>query len=373
MNILMTALQPGGGIRTFFRYIYGQPIFADYSFTLLAPDQGLSDYFSEFLPSGRINVIPSQPEPLKFVTQVRRIAQGSGFDMVHSHGFSAGVITELALLGKGKTHLMTAHDVFNWEQFQGVKGHLRHLGMNLAFKRMSAIHTVTEDAGANLLEFFPDIDPGQLSCILHGVDTTYFRDGTPEPLKESLGLEPETPLIGFFGRFMSQKGFRLVVQAIRKIKEEELVPVVPHVATFGWGGFIREDYAFLQELGLGGYFHQIPQTDNMAGALKGVDLVAMPSRWEACGLLAMEALAAGVPIVGSNCIGLREVLHGSPARQVPVGDYEALAYALVAELGEIENRKKAFLTYQAYAVARFGIERPATKLAALYQKLVEQK
>jgi glycosyltransferase involved in cell wall biosynthesis len=87
----------------------------------------------------------------------------------------------------------------------------------------------------------------------------------------------------------------------------------------------------------------------------------------------MEALAAGVPIVGSNCIGLREVLDGTPARQVPVGDSEALAYALVAELGEIENRKKAFLTYQADAVARFGIERPATELAALYQKLLKQK
>jgi glycosyltransferase involved in cell wall biosynthesis len=372
MNILMTALQPGGGIRTFFRYIYSQKVFEGFRFTLLAPDDGLSDYFSEFLPSGRITVIPAEPAPIKFMVQVRRMAKNPDYDLVHSHGFSAGVLSELAMVGVGKIHLMTAHDVFNKLQFQGFKGQLRQRVMATAFRRMNAIHTVTEDARANLIEFFPGVAPSQVVGILHGVDTAYFRDGKPEPLKESLGLSPETSLIGFFGRFMGQKGFRLIVQAIRRIRDEQLLPVVPHVATFGWGGFIREDYAYLKQLGLKDYFHQMPQTNNMAGALKGVDVVAMPSRWEACGLLAMEALAAGVPIVGSDCIGLREVLDGSPARQVAVGNAEMLANELVAEIRDLESRKQDFEAYQAEAVTRFDIERPATKLDDLYHALLAQ-
>jgi glycosyltransferase involved in cell wall biosynthesis len=372
MNVLMTALQPGGGIRTFFRYIYSQKVFEGFRFTLLAPDDGLSDYLSEFLPSGRITVISAEPAPIKFMVQVRRMAKNPDYDLVHSHGFSAGVLTELAMVGVSKTHLMTAHDVFTKAQFQGFKGHLRQWGMATAFRRMSAIHTVTEDARANLIEFFPGVAPSQVVGILHGVDTAYFRDGKPEPLKESLGLSPETPLIGFFGRFMGQKGFRLIVQAIRRIRDEQLLPVVPHVATFGWGGFIREDYAYLEELGLKDYFHQMPQTNNMTGALKGVDLVAMPSRWEACGLLAMEALAAGVPIVGSNCVGLREVLEGTPALQVPVGSDSALADALVSEIKNLDQRRAAFQAYQPEAVERFAIDRPARTLADLYQQLDTQ-
>jgi glycosyltransferase involved in cell wall biosynthesis len=171
---------------------------------------------------------------------------------------------------------------------------------------------------------------------------------------------------------MGQKGFRLIVQAIRLIRDEQLLPVVPHVATFGWGGFIREDYAYLEELGLKDYFHQMPQTNNMAGALKGVDLVAMPSRWEACGLLAMEALAAGAPIVGSDCVGLREVLDGTPARQVAVGDQSALADALVAEIKNLDQRRVAFQAYQPQAVKRFAIDRPARALADLYRQLGTQ-
>lgn len=369
MNILMTALQPGGGIRTFFRYIYSQPVFEDFTFTLLAPDDRLGDYLSEFLPDGRITVVSTESAPVKFLVQARRMSQQPGFDLVHSHGFSAGVLTELAMLGANKTHLMTAHDVFNQAQFRGIRGHVKHRIMAAAFRRMDAIHTVTEDAKANLIEFFPDVASEQVVGILHGVDTEYFRDGKAEPLKESLGLPQETPLIGFFGRFMGQKGFRLIVQALERIRDEKMLPVVPHVATFGWGGFIREDYAYLEELGLKDYFHQMSQTNNMAGALKGVDLVAMPSRWEACGLLAMEALAAGVPIVGSACVGLREVLDGSPAQQVPIGNYGALADALVGEIKILDQRRDAFQAYQHEAVKRFAIDRPAGALANLYRQL----
>ena len=369
MNILMTAMQPGGGIRTFFRYIYSQPVFEGFTFTLLAPDDGLSAYLSEFLPDGRITVISAEPTPIKFMAQARRMSQNPDFNLVHSHGFSAGVLTELAMVGVSKPRLMTAHDVFNQSQFQGVKGYIRHRVMAAAFRRMGAIHTVTEDAKANLIEFFPGVAPSQVVGILHGVDTEYFRDGKPEPLRETIGLSPDTPLIGFFGRFMGQKGFRLIVQAIKRIRDERLLPVMPHVATFGWGGFIREDYAYLEGLGLKEYFHQLPQTNNMAGALKGVDLVAMPSRWEACGLLAMESLAAGAPIVGSNCEGLGEVLEGSPAKRVPVGDVQALTDALVEEITHLDRRTEAFRGYQPEAVERFAIERPARALADLYTQL----
>ena len=179
--------------------------------------------------------------------------------------------------------------------------------------------------------------------------------------------------IGFFGRFMGQKGFRLLVDAVEQIvKARELDPL-PHVVTFGWGGFIREDYQYLREKGLGDHFHQMPQTDDMAAALKGVDVVAMPSRWEACGLLGMEALSAGVPIVGSGCVGLREVLRGSPAHIVGAGKIDALKSALIDELKDQDVRKAAFLGYQPIAVERFNIGRPASEIRELYQSIGSRK
>jgi len=369
MRILMSALQPGGGIRTFFRYIYSQPCFENCTFVLVAPDNGLSTYIRQHLPEGRITVVPAEPGHVSFVRQVRRLLKTGDFQLVHSHGFAAGLLTELASTGTAYPHLMTAHDVFLKSQFEGWKGLSRRWVMARLFSRMTAIHTVTDDARANLLEFFPGINTARVKGILHGVDTKYFRDGAPRDIRAELGLSENTPLIGFFGRFMGQKGFRLLVDAIKDIVEQRLIEPEPHVVTFGWGGFIREDYQYLQELGLGAYFHQAKQTDSMPAALKGVDVVAMPSRWEACGLLAMEALAAGVPIVGAQCIGLREVLNKSPAKMVPVGDSRALCRALVEEFEHLTARKQVFRDFQPVAVSQFDISRPAEALLQLYREL----
>jgi len=369
MHVLMSALQPQGGIRTFFRYIYGHPVFSGSHFTLVAPDQGLSDYLGKFVPKMRIRVVPAEADNLRFIFQLRKIARLGTFDVIHSHGFSAGILTELARTGLALPHLMTAHDVFLPVQFSGRWGQLKKWCMTQIFRRMTAIHTVSEDACQNLHEFFPGIATARVHAILHGIDTAYFRDSAPAGLKQTIGLAENVPLIGFFGRFMGQKGFRLLVDAMERIVNGKLLDIPPHVASFGWNGYIREDYDYLKGKGLGPYFHQLDQTHEIGTMIKAVDLVAMPSRWEACGLLAMEALASGVPIVGSDCIGLREVLAGSPAKPFRAGDSSTLCEAIVTELRQLPERKRAFKEYQPQAVARFDIDRPARSLAGLYAEL----
>ncbi|MDX1754889.1 MAG: glycosyltransferase family 4 protein [Marinobacter sp.] len=373
MNIVMTALQPGGGIRTFFRYVYSQPAFIDCRFLLIAPDEGLSDYLRRFLPEGRIELIPAQAGTLSFVKQVRSIVRVENPDLVHSHGFSAGLLTEIARTGSQCPHLMTAHDVFTAAQFPGIKGRCKQWLLARIFRRMDAIHTVTEDAKANFLEFFPSVKATRIHGILHGIDTEYFLEGRSRDFRGELGLTDSTPLIGFFGRFMGQKGFRILVDAMEQMSQRVLPGRMPHVLTFGWGGYVREDYAYLKAKGLDQVFHQMPQTDDMPSALKGVDVIAMPSRWEACGLLAMEALSAGVPIVGSDCVGLREVLEHSPAQLITTGSSESLSNALVQELANLKGRRDEFERFQEVAARKFSITRPSNELKGLYESILGKR
>ena len=97
-----------------------------------------------------------------------------------------------------------------------------------------------------------------------------------------------------------------------------------HVCCFGWGGYVREEREAIKERGLEEFFHFLPATDEVAKAIRGVDFVAMPSKWEACPLLAMEVLAAGTPLISSDCIGLSEVTRDQPVLTFPVGDFEEL-------------------------------------------------
>jgi glycosyltransferase involved in cell wall biosynthesis len=108
----------------------------------------------------------------------------------------------------------------------------------------------------------------------------------------------------------------------------------------------------------------------MPAALRGVDLVVMPSRWEACPLLPMEVLSCGVPIIGTNCVGLREVLAGTPAKIIPVGDSSALAAAIKVQLSEGVD---AFTAYQPAAIKRFNASAHASQLKNLYTQIMVKK
>jgi glycosyltransferase involved in cell wall biosynthesis len=82
----------------------------------------------------------------------------------------------------------------------------------------------------------------------------------------------------------------------------------------------------------------------------------------------MEALAAGVPLLGSDCIGLREVLAGTPARTAPARDAAAWAGALAA--ASAQPWTEAARAYAAEARRRFDAARAAEELQRLFSSLV---
>jgi glycosyltransferase involved in cell wall biosynthesis len=105
--------------------------------------------------------------------------------------------------------------------------------------------------------------------------------------------------------------------------------------------------------------------------MKGVDVIVMPSLAEAYGLLAAEAMVAGVPIIGTDCIGLREVLRDTPAMIVPAADSKALAEAIIAEI-ESPNKKK-MEQFRGKAAQRFNVTHQVTSLKLLINELVNKK
>jgi glycosyltransferase involved in cell wall biosynthesis len=365
MKILLVVRWPVGGIRTYLRYIYSQVVFEQYELVLLAPDIEISAFLAAYFPAGRIEFIPTGNNDADLKQSFVSLINSRKFDLIHSHGFSAAALINSVPKIFPVPHVMTAHDVFRVQQFKGIKGKLKLLGLNLLFKRLSGVLTVGNDAYINFKKFVPTVSNRTIHNIDHGVDGERFSTALPRNYERELALNGKKT-IGFFGRFMSQKGFFDLIKAIEilatKIDKNEM----PLVLTFGWGGFIREDYELIERLGLSDYFKQMPFTDDMPASIKGVDLVVMPSRWEACGLLAMEVLCAGVPLIASNCIGLRCVVENTPAQVINPYNSIELANAIQAELLMLPNKFKEF---QAVAVERFSIERSALELHNYYQVL----
>ena len=163
---------------------------------------------------------------------------------------------------------------------------------------------------------------------------------------------------------MSQKGFRYLVDAIELLTRNPSSNLTPVVVACGGGGFVREERKAIQARGLADSFRFIPFVTDVGPSLLGVDVVAIPSLWEACPLLPMEALACGVPVIGSDCLGLREILQDTPATVVPAGSAAALAQA-IREHAASTDRSRVARSFAPIARDRFDSRKTTEQLESL--------
>ncbi|MEP3560939.1 MAG: glycosyltransferase family 4 protein [Marinobacter sp.] len=368
-KVLLVVRWPIGGIRTFLKYVMIYFPSGQYEFSLVGAEtdgmKALQKEIGHLIKSWRL-VSVKGGDQRSFYSAVTDEMNRNDFDLVHAHGFTSLICSLKAAIFSKTLMICTSHDVLNAAQFLGFKGGVKKYLLRFALGRCQIIQSVSVDAEENLRSFFPKIVEKKGAVVLNGVDTAHFFQAQKVDLRSQFGDGNQHVVIGFFGRFMNQKGFRYLVEALEILlnsnREYEF-----YVLCFGSGAFIREEKSAISERGLSEYFSFYPFSPDVSGAMKGCDVIAMPSLWEACPLQPMEALCAGVPFVGSDCIGLREVLSGTPAVMVKSGDAESLADGI---LECIRKGRKPFEEYAPLAVERFDARRTALGIHEMYDRLL---
>jgi len=366
---------PVGGIRTFLRYVYRQFDPQTYRLTILTVEgREFSTLKEDLEPINPLYYkVPANFKPAQFLRLITRAIKTEKIDLIHSHGLTAGVYSCIPARIRGVPHMTTVHDVFRQDQFTGWKGRFLKIGLSVVLPWIDRIHAVSKDTAQNVLEHVPRLRKfnGKMTVIPNGIDVTRFYHAQRRDLRKELGLERDVFLIGFLGRFMPQKGFRYLVDAMQILTDDPELTQRPVLIAFGGGGFVREEGRRIKEKGLDGSVRMLPFTKDPASTLKGLNLVVMPSLWEASPLLAMEAMVAGVPVVGTNCIGLREVLEGTPCVTVLAGDSRALADALRHEINNPSVAKAE--AFAEAACRRFDSKTQAKGLESLMRGLLQAR
>ncbi len=367
-QVLVFARHPSGGIRTYFRYVYGDPVMENLLLTLLAPRSDALTSVVEELAHVQDKTVTEDKTRVLFFSLLNLLFKGR-FDLIHSHGFTAGLLAALPARILRIPHIVTTHDVFLEGQFPGLKGRVKKWLIGRVLNMATVINPVGEDAKSNLIETYPYLGrKGKVLAVRNGIDARPFLTDEVRPVREEAGVSSEALLVGFFGRFMAQKGFGTLVAAVEQWNRQPGRRPL-HVACFGWGGFIREEQAELAKKGLEQYFHFFPATNDMAPALRGVDAVVMPSRWEACPLLPMEAMVAGVPVIGTRCIGLKEVAEDSPVLLFDIDSVEVLLSRLEELEMDPDGLRQAAEQFRSQASERFEVRQTAVDLHAIFDSL----
>jgi glycosyltransferase involved in cell wall biosynthesis len=365
--VLVVLRWPVGGIRTYVLYNYPALLEAGYRFTFVGPADGSFRALARELRGWKETEFieaPVRGKGCSLWRPVREQLRSGRFALMHSHGLTAAAHAAWANRRIGVPHVVTSHDVFRPDQAAGLLRRAKIWVLGRLLRRVDAIVSVTQDAQQNLLQFLPQLGTSgcHLLSIPHGIDTRRFackdHQGTGW-LRRRLHLSDDVFLMGFLGRFMEQKGFLPLLGALERLVAAGTARPF-HLVAVGSGDYVREYRREVERRGLSQritFMAHVPDTGPVLGEL---DLLVMPSLWEAAGLLAMEAMVAGVPVLGSDCIGLREVLRDTPSRMVPVGDEVLLAHSLrIAIASPWTEKARAFA---ATARERFSAARSARRL-----------
>jgi glycosyltransferase involved in cell wall biosynthesis len=110
--------------------------------------------------------------------------------------------------------------------------------------------------------------------------------------------------------------------------------------------------------------------DNVARIYNAADCSIVPSRVEPFGLVAIEALACGTPVIATNAGGLPDFINDSVGALVPVDDHEVLAETVVREIrSKSKETKGSFANH--YAFKNFTWKQQVQKMIELYEEAIK--
>jgi D-inositol-3-phosphate glycosyltransferase len=329
----------------------------------------------------------------QFAEELRVFSECDGieYDLLHSHYWLSGwVAREVA-----RTHpLPTVHmfhtlgrgkDIVAGNEEQKETS-IRIRVEDELIRDIDRIVAATELDQEQMVELY-GADPGKIAVVPLGVDLDMFRPIPHDEAMAAIGVElPEDQrLILFVGRLDPVKGLETLLKAICKLTELEpemaknlCLAVIGGDEDDNGAGF-PEALECLDKLKNEAGLHDLVAflgsraQDTLAFYYSAAEVCVVPSRYESFGLVALEAMACGTPVIASRVGGLRHTVEdGVTGFLVPASDEDALAEKLRVILQDHEQRERLGANARRRA-KQYTWEVVARRIRNLYEELWQQR
>lgn len=314
-----------------------------------------------------------------------------GADLVHSHTWYANGAGHVAKLLHGVPHIVTAHSLeplrpWKAEQLGGGYGVSSWIEKT-AFEGADRVIAVSEGMRRDILAAYPSLDPERVTVVYNGIDLDRWKPLDDAEWARALGIDPDRPAVVFVGRITRQKGLPYLLRAARLLPPDVQIilcagaPDTPEIMAEVTRGVEQ-----LQEERDGVvWIDRLLSQEELRVALTASTVFVCPSIYEPLGIVNLEAMACGLPVVGTATGGIPEVIvDGVTGRLVPIEqatdgtgtptDPDAfvadLAAALTAVVSDPERAALMGAAGRLRAETAFSWESIAEQTRELYRSVV---
>lgn len=314
-------------------------------------------------PGHRFHAFESVPYWLGVRRVVDELRARFAFDLIHAHfTYPDGYVAARLGLRYGIPVVITEQASWHpWmDRFPAVRRQAiwasRHAAFHIAISR-ALRQTIADFTG----------ESPRLVVIPDGVDTSVFA-------LPSQGSQVLPAQILFVGVIRAVKGVDILLRSVRVLKDRGRVLRLVLVGESFYEGY-RRDYERVRqladELGLHrevDFVGRKPLPD-LVRYMQQSALLVLPSRRETLGMVLIEALACGTPVVATRCGGPEDIVTDDVGVLVPPEDPEALAGGIERVL----DRRHIYvpMALRAHAVSNFGLESVSGRVYDLYRRAVE--
>ncbi|MGJ4843699.1 glycogen synthase [Leifsonia sp. Le1] len=248
-----------------------------------------------------------------------------GADLVHSHTWYANSAGHLAKLLHGIPHIVTAHSLEPlrpWKAEQLGGGYrVSSWAEKTAFEAADRVIAVSEGMRRDILAAYPALDPERVTVIYNGIDLDRWQPLDDDDRARALGIDPDRPAVIFVGRITRQKGLPYLLRAARMLPKE--VQVILCAGAPDTPEIMAEVSSGVEQLQAERdgvvWIDRLLSQEELRVALTASTVFVCPSIYEPLGIVNLEAMACGLPVVGTATGGIPEVIvDGVTGRLVPI-------------------------------------------------------
>lgn len=288
-------------------------------------------------------------------------------DIIHAYGFyiTTSLVAMMAAKHRSIPFLLTANDatvsLYGSTAKRACSNIYNHIIGKLLILNSARVIAVSRTNAEDLVKL--GVTEQKITVVPNGIKMERFLDGT------SVSIEQNGPIVLYVGRISEDKGIQCLIRAAPSVLKD-----FPHTRFL----IVGEDYgclgkfrALVNNLGMekSVIFTGRLTDKRLVSVYRSADVFVLPSELEAFGIVVIEAMASGVPVIVSNCGGMKDIVKdGTNGFLFDVGDARQLAEIIKVLLSNEELRIRLAKNGKKTVRERYTIDKVVDTLEKLYEK-----